>query len=117
MTKEEVKNFLKEILLSDFQIETEEFTVEWPKDYKYGNFSSNIAMVTAKRAGKNPIRLAEEIIIKIKSKNLNYFEKIEIVKPGFINFWESNEQRRIGMSRLEAFLKHLSEIKKYSVLV
>ena len=52
---------------------------------EHGEFASNIAMVLAKRAGKNPTDLAQAIIDKMpRSRQLNH---AEIAGPGFINFY------------------------------
>ena len=49
----------------------------------YGDFSTNIAMIIAKKTSNNPIQIAENL----KKETKNLFEKIEIVAPGFINFF------------------------------
>lgn len=52
---------------------------------EHGEFSSNIAMVLAKRAGMPPRELAQAIIDKMPhSRQLN---RAEIAGPGFINFY------------------------------
>lgn len=62
------------------------FTIERPADLSHGDFSTNVAMVGAKRIGKNPRELAEEIAKRLKEKNNSNIEAIEIAGPGFINF-------------------------------
>ncbi|MFA6027804.1 MAG: arginine--tRNA ligase [Patescibacteria group bacterium] len=61
-----------------------EFTVEYPKSVKFGDFSSNIAMRLAPIAKQNPMSIATELRMYIED---DCFEKIEIVPPGFINFF------------------------------
>ncbi len=62
-----------------------------------GDYTTSVAMVHAKELGKNPIELAEEIKKelenkdKIRAKELENVLKIEVVKPGFINFFLSPE--------------------------
>jgi arginyl-tRNA synthetase len=58
--------------------------IEVPKDVKFGDFSSNIAMQHAKKAGMPPRALAEEIVANADISG-GYIEKIEIAGPGFIN--------------------------------
>ncbi|HVF69294.1 MAG TPA: arginine--tRNA ligase [Xanthomonadales bacterium] len=67
--------------------------VEYPADSKHGDYSTNVALVAAKQLKRNPIELGEEIVEELRSKNqeLRIFEKIEVVKPGFINFWITQE--------------------------
>jgi arginyl-tRNA synthetase len=62
------------------------FTVERPADITHGDFSTNVAMVGAKRIGKNPRALAEEIVKRLEAKNDPNIAAIEIAGPGFINF-------------------------------
>lgn len=87
MIKEKIKRILDEYL-DNFKIKVTGFTVERPNDSKNGDYSTNLAMVLAKKLSKNPLEVAEEI-----KKNLNsdIFEKVEVVKPGFINFFLSEK--------------------------
>jgi arginyl-tRNA synthetase len=56
-------------------------------------------MVIAKEVKENPLEIAKIINnqLSIINKKLNLFEKIEVVKPGFINFFVSKEylQRQV----------------------
>ncbi len=65
-----------------------EFTIEEPKDTKFGDLSSNIALLISKELKKNPKDIAKSIIDNIKL-NLDYIEETEIAGPGFINFFIS----------------------------
>ncbi len=86
--KEELGEILEKIGLGDIEVK-----VDYPADPKHGDYSSNIALVAGKKLGKNPMELGEEISEELRSKNkeLRIFEKMEVVKPGFINFWISND--------------------------
>ncbi len=76
-------------LASEMGVSDIEFKVERPKDESNGDFASNIALVLSKKLKKNPYDLALEIVKKV---NLTEeFEKIEAVKPGFINFYLSQK--------------------------
>ncbi|MFA5431343.1 MAG: arginine--tRNA ligase [Candidatus Paceibacterota bacterium] len=68
----------------------EEFLVKVlkPKETSFGDYSVSVAMEIAKKEGANPFDIAEKIKEKISNK---YFEKIEVMKPGFINFFVSPE--------------------------
>ncbi len=61
-----------------------EIRVERPKDEQFGEYTSNIALMISKLAGKNPMELAELIKEKIVSDE---FEKVEVAKPGYLNFY------------------------------
>ena len=79
------------------------FSVDVSDNPQHGDYSSNVALVLAKKdpkgAPKNPREVAEEIKNKIKS---NLFSKVEIAGPGFINFFISDEFLR---NRLLIILK------------
>jgi arginyl-tRNA synthetase len=66
----------------------------------FGDYMTNVAMVLAKRVGKNPREVAEMIAEKLRERNIEHVEKIEVAGPGFINFYLHdsfyiNEVRRI----------------------
>ena len=60
-------------------------TVDRTRDKLHGDFASNIALKTAKQAGKNPRELAQIIIDAIGADSK--ISKTEIAGPGFINFF------------------------------
>ncbi|AKM83273.1 arginine--tRNA ligase [Candidatus Woesebacteria bacterium RIFOXYC1_FULL_31_51] len=81
--KEEILNTLKEITKEEI------IQIDIPENTLFGDYSSNIAMIMAKKEGKNPYTLAEEIVAKLQGKkNIKLiFEKIEVAGAGFINFY------------------------------
>jgi arginyl-tRNA synthetase len=60
-------------------------TVEPPKEATFGDFSTNIAMVLAKKIKRSPTELAQEISERLLRND--HFEKVEVKKPGFINWF------------------------------
>ena len=59
--------------------------LEIPKDKQYGDFASNIALVTAKNFGMPPRKIAETIASHITpDENI---KKAEVAGAGFINFY------------------------------
>ncbi|MBI3793984.1 MAG: arginine--tRNA ligase, partial [Nitrospinae bacterium] len=58
-------------------------SVEVPPDEKFGDFSTNAAMVTARFFKKPPVKIAEVIAALLKADPL--FESVTVVPPGFIN--------------------------------
>ena len=75
----------KHYKIEDFFILKDKFTVEKAKNIQFGNFSSNVAMLTKIR-DKSAIEVGKLIKKFIKHKQ-KYFTKIEIINPGFINFF------------------------------
>jgi arginyl-tRNA synthetase len=62
--------------------------LEPPTNINFGDYSTTIALKLSKILKKNPLEIAHEI--KNNFPKDNSIEKIEIVKPGFINFWIAN---------------------------
>ncbi|MAK90168.1 MAG: arginine--tRNA ligase [Oleibacter sp.] len=62
--------------------------VENTRDKAHGDLATNLAMMLAKPAGKNPRELAQLLVDAIPANNL--VEKVEIAGPGFINFYLSD---------------------------
>ncbi|MGL4343035.1 MAG: arginine--tRNA ligase [Metamycoplasmataceae bacterium] len=59
------------------------YSISIPKNNEYGDYSTNLALLLSKILNKNAIEIAQEIE---KELSLNkYINKIEIIKPGFIN--------------------------------
>jgi arginyl-tRNA synthetase len=63
-----------------------EIEVEVPKIESHGDFSTNIAMVTASVQKMSPRKIAESILKHITDPD-NILAKTEIAGPGFINFF------------------------------
>ncbi|MEO8664992.1 MAG: arginine--tRNA ligase [Ignavibacteria bacterium] len=87
-----MKQYLEKILTevfkkSDFPLK--QFQFDKPKEGKFGDLSTNAAMLLAKELKAPPRKIAEEII-----SNLDYdkelITKIEIAGAGFINFFLSD---------------------------
>ncbi len=53
-----------------------------------GHYSTNLAMRHAKLIHQNPLDIANDFAERIKSSApADFFEKVEVAPPGFINFW------------------------------
>ena len=63
-----------------------DITIEKPADNKFGDFSTNVALVLAKECGMNPRQLAQEIAGHLSFQD-ETVKKTEIAGPGFINFY------------------------------
>ncbi len=60
--------------------------IEKPRIPDHGDLTTNIAMVLAKKFGKPPRTIAEDLISKLEIDK-TYFKKIEVAGAGFINFF------------------------------
>ncbi len=88
-----VHTILKNIFNENEQIldfiKTKGAKIEYPKERKFGDYSTPAAMQLAKILKKNPFEIAGQIKAELE-KNDKY-EKVDVVKPGFINIFLSNE--------------------------
>jgi len=90
------------------------FSIEIPNSIKFGDISTNIAMVFSKDLGMSSFELASKICEKLKD-NQNIL-KLDIVGPGFINiffkeiFWF--DQLKILINSLENYSYRIKK-KKY----
>ena len=60
-------------------------TFEKPRMESHGDLTTNVAMLLAKTAGKNPRLLAQEIVGALELEP-DLVSGVEIAGPGFINF-------------------------------
>lgn len=86
-------DILFDIVSELYNIQSKKYVVEKNKDINNGEIYTNIAMTLAKDIKKNPIDIALEISNKIKSKFNLMFEKVDVVKPGYINFYLSKKMK------------------------
>lgn len=75
--------------LSSNGIATETLHVDVPSDAQFGDYSTNVALLHAKKLKMNPMELAQKIIDSIPPNEV--IESVQAIKPGFINiFLKSN---------------------------
>lgn len=86
--KEEIKNAVKKATEQNIlpNEEINDFIIEVPNDNIHGDFSTNVAMVCAKKFKVNPRQFSQAVIDNIDLKD-TLVERIEIAGPGFINFF------------------------------
>lgn len=97
MFAEEIKKSLAGILPEA------EIPLEHPAGLAHGDYSTNVALVLAKKEGKNPKEAAEELVKKWQKVGLpDFVNKVEVAGPGFINIWLN----------FDAFITGLVEVLK-----
>jgi arginyl-tRNA synthetase len=85
--KEQILEVIKKAIGDDAPIE-----LSVPEEATFGHYSTNIAMRLAKARGKKPLELAQELATQIgQAAPPGFFEKVEVVAPGFVNFWLSKK--------------------------
>lgn len=63
-----------------------EITLERPANPDHGDWSSNIALVTAKSAGRNPRELGQQLVDHLQAALPPHVSAIDLAGPGFVNF-------------------------------
>jgi arginyl-tRNA synthetase len=61
-------------------------TLERPARREHGDWSSNVALATAKAAGRNPRELATQLAEALGADPPAHVVKVEVAGPGFVNF-------------------------------
>lgn len=60
--------------------------LERPANRDHGDWSTNVALATAKRAGRNPRELATDLVAHLEAHPPAHVTAIEVAGPGFVNF-------------------------------
>jgi len=88
-----LKTYLESIInkaLTDLKYPLKDFHFDKPKEEKFGDLSTNVAMLLAKDLKLPPRKIADEIISKLEyDKSL--ISKVDIAGAGFINFFISDD--------------------------
>ncbi len=100
LIKKSIKKLQKEGIFPKFTI-PKYISIEHPERRECGDYSVIIALILGKKVKKNSTEIANLIKSRIKIQN-SFFDKIEVVKPGFINFFLSKEYL---ISELKKILK------------
>ncbi|MEK7621940.1 MAG: arginine--tRNA ligase [Patescibacteria group bacterium] len=83
--------------LGGLNLPTTDFTIEHPDDLTRGDYATNVALMLGKETKKNPMEIAEKIADKLKVAPLEslkvrpWLERVEVVAPGFLNFFLTPE--------------------------
>lgn len=101
--KKNLEKMIQKSIVDLFELNQVDFSVDYPKDEKFGDYMTNVALILAKKVGKSPMEIAENIKHQIASFKEVKFQKIEIVAPGYINFYLSNEylQNKVAEINIE----------------
>jgi|UniRef100_A0A7C4EW56 arginyl-tRNA synthetase len=92
--KEALRNILRQAISGvghrgdEYDDVSARIEVSRTKDERFGDYSTNAALVMAKRLGKKPVEIAREIVSRIEGISED-IASCEIAGPGFINFFLS----------------------------
>ena len=62
------------------------WTIERPARREHGDWSCNIAMASAKAAGRPPRDIAADLVAALEQADIAHVDAVEIAGPGFVNF-------------------------------
>lgn len=91
-----IKDLLQKAIiqaLRELGIESVDFSLEHPGDLKNGDYSTNVAMVCAKKQNTNPRELAEKVVAILRKAQDEFpeIQEIQVAGAGFINFYLSRD--------------------------
>lgn len=108
MIAEKIQNLIEKAAKKTFpQIQLVEIQTGVPEEKNHGHYTTNLSMILAKKIGQNPLEIAETLKKEILKIEPGLFEKIEVLSPGFLNFFLKKE---VFISELR---KILAEKEKY----
>jgi arginyl-tRNA synthetase len=111
MIREGVAGVLKELL------NIEEIPFNVPPQRETGDFSSAVCLSMAKQRKESPMKIAQELAERLRSKLPPYIKEIGVSPPGYLNFkvdWPGLAQDLIPkiLQEGESFGKSASSLKK-----
>ncbi len=86
--------------------------IEYPKERKFGDYSTPVAMQLAKILKKNPLEIAGQI--KKELDGDTKYKTIEVVKPGFINVFLSDKTLFSELGKIQKQRENYSRPEKKS---
>jgi len=84
--KKKLINALKKINVG---VDEKIIDLQPPNLLSFGDYSTSIALKLAKNLKQDPLNIGKKIINNLAKDEL--IEKVELIKPGFINFWLSKK--------------------------
>jgi arginyl-tRNA synthetase len=93
MTLNPIKKDLSDIITKSFEKSFScgipDIQIDKPKQDNFGDYSSNLAMISTKLIGIPPRKIADKIVENLPKNNI--IESVKIEGPGFINFFLKKE--------------------------
>jgi arginyl-tRNA synthetase len=103
LAEEVISDITKKAFTELFGFEPAQIKIEHPQNRLWGDYSTNVALAAAKSLNKAPSAIAGEVLHRLLTLDLReYFDRISVDGPGFINFTLSKEYL---LSRLLSVLK------------
>ncbi len=87
-----------------------EIVLERPRVPEHGDWSTNVALASAKAASRNPRELATQLADSLNRAHIPHVESVEVAGPGFVNFrlhdtWLHEVLREVVESGVDGYAK------------
>jgi arginyl-tRNA synthetase len=89
-----IQKTIKSVFGVDFDMD--KIKVDYPPE-GMGDFATNVSLLLAKEVGKSPMDVAAAISQFMESDE---WKKIEVAKPGFINYWLANKEFQNALNKI-----------------
>lgn len=96
----EVKAALELMGLKNLIAEGASIPIEVPKELKFGDFATPVALSLARTAGRKPRDIAEAIAETVTSAGNPMIARAEVAGPGFINFFLADKWMAYAVSEI-----------------
>ena len=90
MSEEAIKQAVQQAL-SGMEVEDVDVRLDQPRDPSHGDLATTVALMLAKKLGRLPLVIAEEIASRIDTERFG-IESVSVAGPGFLNFKLSSGQ-------------------------
>ena len=87
--QEKVSQILEKIIKKDYSLSLEHPLWELPQKPDFGDLSSMVALKLASHLKKDPLEIAAKIKVSLEEELSKDIDRIEILRPGFINIFIS----------------------------
>ncbi|QQG49989.1 MAG: arginine--tRNA ligase [Candidatus Berkelbacteria bacterium] len=85
----QVHQVVRRAFVKAFNQEPPKFDIEFSRHRMFGDFSSNVAMVSATDLQSSPMQVAQRIVQELESTEI--FKAVSVTTPGFINVTVTDE--------------------------
>jgi len=112
MIREQIRQIIKSAVSKTKMLEKVkkfEFSIERPRHKKYGDWSTNAALIAAPLIKKNPMDIAQAIEKNIDDTK-GFLDKVQIAPPGFINMFFKKDWYYQVIERIEDLDEKFGEL-------
>ena len=117
--KQELDTIISKAISVTAGVEDCQALINYAREEKFGDYQANGIMAVAKKTGKNPRQLAEEVLGNLDLSGLA--DKVELAGPGFINIHIAPQFLSVKLNTLlhsdqliQTTSKHLTVVVDYS---